>query len=80
MESDQVNCNRNVIHLSSFQAFVVAFTNTWTTKYEMYPTDFGLSFEGRDINASILHINNSQILELPPCTFLRHTNTELHRM
>ena len=50
MESDQVNCNRNVIHFSSFQAFVVAFTNTWTAKYQMYPADFGLNHKGREIN------------------------------
>ena len=32
IDSDQVNHNRSVIHLSSFQAFVVVFTYTWTTK------------------------------------------------
>ena len=56
MESDQVNCNRNVIHLSLHQAFVVAFANTWTTRYRMYPLDLVLSYKGRDIKAIKLYI------------------------
>ena len=80
MDSDQVNPNSSVIHLSSFQGFIVVFTNTWNTKYEMYLPEFGLSYKGRDIKASKVHIYNSQTLELPPCTVLRHNNTELHKM
>ena len=74
MDSDQVNHNRSVIHLSSFQAFVVVFTCTWTTKYHMHLQEFGLSYKGRDIKATKVNINNSETLELPPCTVLRHTN------
>ena len=79
MNSDQVNPNSSVIHLSSFQAFVVVFTDTWMTKYDMYLLEFGLTYKGRDIKVSKIHVYNAQILKLPPCTIIKHTNTELSK-
>ena len=80
MNSDQINNNKSVIHLSSFQAFVVVFTNIMSNKYEMNQSEFGLTYIGRYTAATKVHIDNSQTLNLPPCTVLRSINTELHKM
>ena len=53
IDSGQVNYNRSVIHLSSFQAFVVIFTDiSWCNKYEMYQSAFGLVYTGRHMEAT----------------------------
>ena len=80
MNSEQVNHKSFVIHLSSFQAFVVVFTDTWNSRYEMYPWELGLNYKSRKIQAIKVHINNSKSLDLPPCTDFRHNYMELHRM
>ena len=45
MDCQQVNHNSSVIHLSSFQAFVVIFTTVWNSKYEIYPQEFDKSLD-----------------------------------
>ena len=62
MDSDQIN-NSSVMYLSSFQAFVVVFTNIMSDKYEMYQFEFGLIYAGRYIGATEVHIDNSETLK-----------------
>ena len=80
MNSEQVYHKRSVIHLSSFQAFVVVFTDTWNSRYDIYSWELELSYKSREIKAIKVHINNSQTLDLPPCTNFRHNYMELHKM
>ena len=79
MDSDQVNHNCSVCHFSSFHTFIVVFTTTWSNKYEMYPSEFGLNYTGRYVRATKATYN-SQTLKLPTCTVLREINTKLHKM
>ena len=72
MDSDQVNHNSSVIHLSSFQAFVVIFTNTWPNQDD-HLSEFGLGYLGRMVKATEIYIHNSVFLSLPPCEDLRQT-------
>ena len=72
IDSDQVNHNSSVIHLSSFQAFVVIFIDAWPNQDD-HLSEFGLSYLSRIVKATEIHIHNSVFLSLPPCEDLKQT-------
>ncbi len=68
LESDQVNHNSSVIHLSSFLAFVLLLTRTWPdqSNTSLYLHIFGLKYFGRQVSDNY-HLSGSNVVELPSC-------------
>ena len=78
MLSDQVNHNNSVIHLSSFQAFVVLFIqNPWNYDQDTHLTEFDVTYFGRKVKALEIHVPMPQILNLPPCTIEKLTTADI---
>ena len=76
MHSDQINHNSSVIHLSSFQAFIVIYSSVCSlTSYENRYVcseraaliEYGIVYSGKYIDPIRVHIIHSNILDLPKC-------------
>ena len=74
MLSDKVNHDNSVMHLSSFQAFIVLFIQKpWNYVQGTHHTEFGVTYFGRKAKALEIYIPKFQILSLPPCTIEKLT-------
>lgn len=62
--SDQIKQNHSLVHLSTFQAFVVIYALTWP---ENPNTSFGISFVGKKSELIELVVSHAQTVVLPPC-------------
>ncbi len=72
LQSDQVNHNSSVIHLSSFLALVILYSRNWPDNHpvlsvrKIFWHKFGLTYVGREVSVK-LHVPQSSSIELPSC-------------
>ena len=79
VHSDLINLyNKPIIHLSSFQAYVVLYANSLPNNlFHVELSKYSVFYASNKMNQIKIHISNSTFLQLPPCTNTVMSNKKL---